>query len=115
VAVPGIEAPSLLGSSEDASELLLLDASSSLSPSNFGLPLYPMARTKRLRRSPPLCRPDWPAVMSKGILDIHKVANALPLLQIYREYTVPPASAGVSDFTQVIIFAAFRSWSPGVD
>jgi hypothetical protein len=46
MAVPGIEAPSLLGSSEDASEHLLLDASSSLWPSNFGLPLYPMGRTK---------------------------------------------------------------------
>lgn len=37
----------------------------------------------------------WPAVMSKGILDLYKVANApdgLPLLQVYREYTVRPAS-----------------------
>jgi hypothetical protein len=37
----------------------------------------------------------WPAVMSKGILDLYKVANApdgLPLLQIYRGYAVPPAS-----------------------
>ena len=37
----------------------------------------------------------WPAVMSKGILDLCRVANApegLPLLQIYREYTVGPAS-----------------------
>jgi hypothetical protein len=34
----------------------------------------------------------WPAVMSKGILDLCKVANApdgAPLLQIYREYAVP--------------------------
>jgi hypothetical protein len=33
--------------------------------------------------------------MSKGILDLHRVANApdgLPLLQIYRGYTVPRAS-----------------------
>ena len=37
----------------------------------------------------------WPAVMSKGILDLCKVGNALdglPLLQIYREYAVGPAS-----------------------
>ena len=37
----------------------------------------------------------WPAVMSKGILDLCKVANApdgLPLLQIYRGYTVPPTA-----------------------
>ena len=40
----------------------------------------------------------WPAVMSKGILDLCKVANApdgLPLLQIYREYIVRPASPEV--------------------
>jgi hypothetical protein len=40
----------------------------------------------------------WPAVMSKGILDLCKVANApdgLPLLQIYRGYTVPPASPAI--------------------
>jgi len=39
--------------------------------------------------------PVWPAVMSKGILDLCKVANApdgLPLLQIYGEYTVPPVA-----------------------
>jgi len=38
----------------------------------------------------------WPAVMSKGILDLCKVANArdgLPLLQVYRVYTVAPASS----------------------
>jgi len=37
----------------------------------------------------------WPAVMSKGILDLCKVANApdgLPLLQIYREYAVASPS-----------------------
>ena len=39
---------------------------------------------------------DWPAVMSKGILDLCKVANApdgLPLLQVYRTYMVAPASS----------------------
>ena len=39
---------------------------------------------------------DWPAIMSKGILDLCKVANApdgLPLLQVYREYMVAPASS----------------------
>ncbi len=37
----------------------------------------------------------WPAVMSKGILDLCKVAQApdgLPLLQIYQEYMVKPGS-----------------------
>jgi hypothetical protein len=36
----------------------------------------------------------WPAVMSKGILDLCKVANApdgLPLLQTYQEYIKRPA------------------------
>jgi len=40
----------------------------------------------------------WPAVMSKAILDLCEVANApagLPLLQIYREYTVPPGSPAI--------------------
>ena len=38
----------------------------------------------------------WSAVMSRGILDLCKVANApdgLPLFQIYREYMLRPASA----------------------
>ena len=38
----------------------------------------------------------WPAVMSKGILELCRVANApdgLPLLQTYREYIVRPASS----------------------
>jgi len=38
----------------------------------------------------------WPAVMSKGILNLCKVANApdgLPLLQVYRDYVVAPASS----------------------
>jgi hypothetical protein len=37
----------------------------------------------------------WPAVMSKGILDLCRIANApdgLPLLQIYQEYSVRPGS-----------------------
>jgi hypothetical protein len=38
----------------------------------------------------------WPAVMSKGIFELCRVANApdgLPLLQIYRAYMVGPAAA----------------------
>lgn len=37
----------------------------------------------------------WPAVMSKGILDLCKIANApdgLPLVQTYQEYGVKPGS-----------------------
>jgi hypothetical protein len=42
------------------------------------------------------CLAVWVAVMSKGILDLCKVAIApdgLPLLQVYREYMVAPASS----------------------